>query len=85
MKRFQSLVYYLVVVLVATLLFVIEYMALNSILQMYVQHLIIRLAIYLGLMVIINPILTYFIANLVQLNIEGYKKEEIYAVHPEES
>ena len=85
MKIVQSVAYYLAVLVIALALFGLEYLCFNSIIEAFISSLIIRVAIYLILMIIINPIISYFLAKLIPLNIEGYKKEEIYAVHPEES
>lgn len=85
MKMIQSVSYYLMVVLVDLGLLFLECLGFSSLIEMYISSLIIRVLIYSLLILIINPVITYYICNKVNIKIDGYKKEEIYAVHPEES
>ena len=85
MKVVQSVCYYLAVLFISLALIALEYLCFNSIIEAFISSLALRIVIYMVLLIIVNPIISYFLASLIPLNIEGYKKEEIYAVHPEES
>ena len=85
MKTVQSISYFMMVILIDLGLNVLDYLCLNSLMEMYFSSPLVKVLIYLLLIVIVNPVITYYLCKKVHIKIDGYKKEEIYAVHPEES
>ena len=84
MKIRQMFIYGLAVLFIYLALFGIEFYLANFIIEMFTYNYFIKTVIFLILILVLNPIITYLIANLIPLKIYDLSDEAIYPIKPDE-
>ncbi len=80
----QRIIYGLAVFLFYTVLFIAELLPVNFLIEMFTFNFYLKLAVYLLLMIIVNPIITYLLAQRIPLKVHDLKPTDLDQIRPDE-
>lgn len=84
MTVIQRIIYGSAVFLIYLALFIAEYVPLNFFIEMFTFNFFIKLGSYLLFIIVVNPIITYLIADRIPFRVHDLKPTDLDQIRPDE-